>query len=202
MSVYLHDIPLPEAQARLKEALEESGLWRVLGVETIPLDENALGRVLAEPIWAKTSSPNYHASAMDGFAVRAEDTEGAGPSSPVALVTRHLSPVAQYVDTGDPLPEWANAVIPIENVESLDADGNLTSDLRHPSSIRIRAAVTPWSHVRPLGEDIVATQLVLPAGHTLRPADLGAVAASGHTDLKVARPPRVAILPTGSELVP
>jgi putative molybdopterin biosynthesis protein len=176
----------------------------VLGVETIPLDEHALGRVLTEPIWAKVSSPNYHASAMDGFAVRAEDTEGAGPSSPVQLpVFSDQSPVqTQYVDTGDPLPDWANAVIPIENVESLDADGNLTSDLRQPASIRIRAAVAPWTHVRPLGEDIVATQLVLPAGHTLRPADLGAVAASGHTDLKVARPPRVAILPTGTELVP
>jgi putative molybdopterin biosynthesis protein len=204
MSVYLHDIPLATAQERFKQALEDAGLWRVLAVETIPLDEHALGRVLTEPIWAKVSSPNYHASAMDGFAVRAEDTEGAGPSSPVQLpVFSDQSPVqTQYVDTGDPLPDWANAVIPIENVESLDADGNLTSDLRQPASIRIRAAVAPWTHVRPLGEDIVATQLVLPAGHTLRPADLGAVAASGHTDLKVARPPRVAILPTGTELVP
>ncbi len=202
MSVYLHDIPLATAQARLQQALADADLWRVLGVETIPLDEGALGRVTAEPIWAKTSSPNYHASAMDGFAVRAEDTEGAGPTTPVTLVTRHPSPATQYVDTGDPLPDWANAVIPIENVESLDETGALTSDLRHPASIRIRAAVAPWTHVRPLGEDIVATQLVLPAGHTLRPADLGAVAASGHADLRVARPPRVAILPTGSELVP
>ncbi len=200
MSVYLHDIPLPEAQKRLQQALEEAGLWRVLGVETIPLDENALGRVTAEPIWAKVSSPNYHASAMDGFALRAEDTEGAGPATPIQLPISNNQ--SQYVDTGDPLPDWANAVIPIENVESLDTNGNLTSDLRHPTSIRIRAAVAPWTNVRPLGEDIVATQLVLPAGHTLRPADLGAVAASGHADLKVARPPRVAILPTGTELVP
>lgn len=204
MSVYLHDIPLATAQERLKQALEEAGLWRVLGVETIPLDENALGRVTAEPIWAKVSSPNYHASAMDGFAVRAEDTEGAGPTSPAQLpVTNYqLPPQAQYVDTGDPLPDWANAVIPIENTESLDGNNALTFDLRHPTSIRIRAAVAPWTHVRALGEDIVATQLVLPAGHSLRPADLGAVAASGHADLRVARPPRVAILPTGSELVP
>lgn len=204
MSVYLHDIPLSEAQKRFQQALEEAGLWGVLGVETIPLDENALGRVTAEPVWAKVSSPHYHAAAMDGFAVRAEETEGAGPTMPVQLsvISDQLSGQAQYVDTGDPLPDWANAVIPIENVESLDANGNLTSDLRHPASIRIRAAVAPWTHVRPLGEDIVATQLVLPAGHTLRPADLGAAAASGHTDLKAARPPRVAILPTGSELVP
>ena len=80
MSVYLHDIPLAQAQARFQQALAESDLWRVLGVETIPLDENCLGRVLSEPIWAKVSSPHYHASAMDGFAVRAADTSGAGPS--------------------------------------------------------------------------------------------------------------------------
>ncbi|MFZ5855389.1 MAG: molybdopterin biosynthesis protein [Chloroflexota bacterium] len=199
MSVYLHDIPLVTAQERLRQALEEAGLWRRLGAETIPLDEHALGRVTAEPVWAKVSSPNYHASAMDGFAVRAEDTEGAGPTTPIQLPISNNQ--SQYVDTGDPLPDWANAVIPIENTEALDADGNLSSTVRGPSSIRIRAAVAPWTHVRPLGEDIVATQLVLPAGHTLRPADLGAVAASGHADLKVARRPRVAILPTGTELV-
>ena len=70
MSVYLHDIPLSRAQARLREALQDANLWRVLGVESIPLDENALGRVTAEAIWAKTSSPHYHSSAMDGFAVK------------------------------------------------------------------------------------------------------------------------------------
>ncbi len=210
MSVYLYDIPLSQAQARLKQALQSADLWRVLGPETIPLDENALGRVTAEPIWAKVSSPHYHASAMDGFAVRAEDTAGAQPSSPIQFSvagsqssTANLqSPISQYVDTGDPLPEWANAVIPIENTEPLDENGQITSAIRCPSSIRIRAAVAPWSHVRPLGEDIVATQLVLPAGHVLRPADLGAIAAAGHQEVIVARKPKVAILPTGTELVP
>ena len=199
MSVYLHDIPLSQARARLQEALQDANLWHVLGTESIPLDENALGRVTAEPIWAEISSPNYHSSAMDGFAVRAVSTNGAMPSAPVTLF---VSSQAQYVDTGDPLPEWANAVIPIENVESLDERGEITSVIRQPSSVRIRAAVTPWSHVRPLGEDIVATQLVLPTGHTLRPADLGAIAASGHQTIRVARKPKVAILPTGTELVP
>jgi putative molybdopterin biosynthesis protein len=199
MSVYLHDIPLSQAQARLRQALQEADLWRVLGTENIPLDENALGRVTAEPIWAEISSPHYHASAMDGFAVRAVSTNGAMPSAPVTLF---VGSQAQYVDTGDPLPEWANAVIPIENVESLDANGDITAAIRQPSSVRIRAAVAPWSHVRPLGEDIVATQLVLPAGHTLRPADLGAIAASGHQTILVSRKPKVAILPTGTELVP
>lgn len=199
MSIYLHDIPLSQARSRLRQALQEADLWRVLSVESIPLDENALGRVTAEPIWAEISSPHYHASAMDGFALRAASTNGAMPSVPVALF---IGSEAQYVDTGDPLPDWANAVIPIENVESLDENNEITKDIRSPKSIRIRAAVAPWSHIRPLGEDIVATQLVLPAGHTLRPADLGAIAASGHQTIRVARKPKVAILPTGSELVP
>lgn len=199
MSVYLHDIPLSQAQSRLREALQEADLWHVLGVESIPLDENALGRITAEPIWAEISSPHYHASAMDGFALRAISTNGAMPSTPISLF---IGSEAQYVDTGDPLPEWANAVIPIENVESLDENGQITKDIRGPKAIRIRAAIAPWSHVRPLGEDIVATQLVLPAGHSLRPADLGAIAASGHQTIRVARKPKVAILPTGTELVP
>lgn len=199
MSVYLHDIPLPEAQKRLHQALEDAGLWKVLAVEEIPLDDQAVGRVMAEPLWAKISSPHYHASAMDGFALRAELTAGAMPT---AAVTLEIGPQAQYVDTGDPLPDWANAVVPIENVEALNFDTTPASDSRHPDLIRIRAAVTPWSHVRPMGEDIVATQLVLPAGQILRPVDLGAAAASGHTFLHVSRKPRVAVLPTGTELVP
>ena len=206
MPIYLHDIPLEQAQARLREALQSAGLWQVLGVEEIPLDEKALGRVLAEPVWARLSSPHYHASAMDGFAVRAEQTATALPSRPVTLSTAEVIdegvPQAQYLDTGDPLPGWANAVVPIENTEPLDVQGQPAADPRSPAAIRVRAALTPWAHVRPMGEDIVATELVLPAGHTLRPVDLGALAASGQTGLRVARRPRVAVLPTGTELVP
>lgn len=199
MSIYLHDIPLHEAQEHLAKALREAGLWERLGAEAIPLDENALNRVLAEPVWAKLSSPHYHASAMDGFAVRAEDTAGAMPGDPVTLI---YGEQAVYVDTGDVLPEWANAVIPIENVESLNKQGFLEDGQRNPHSIRIRAALPPWQHVRALGEDIIATQLVLPSGHTIRPVDLGAIAACGHHQVVVARRPRVAIIPTGTELVP
>ncbi len=197
-SVYLHDIPLPQAQQRLEKALTDAGLSDILEVEEIPLDENALGRVLAEAVWAKISSPHYHASAMDGFAVRSKDTHGAMPTSPVTLI---VGEGAAYVDTGDPLPEWANAVIPIENIEPLDEAGEVAANARQPYAIRIRAALPPWQHVRPLGEDIVATQLVLPVGHTLRPVDLGAIAACGHRAVRVSRKPRVAIIPTGSELV-
>ncbi|MFH2102699.1 MAG: molybdopterin biosynthesis protein [Chloroflexota bacterium] len=198
MSVYLRDIPISQAQSMLKRALIEADLWRILGSETLPLDEFALGRVLAEPVWAKISSPHYHASAMDGFAVRALATAGAQPTKPVIL---RVGPDARYIDTGDPLPEDFNAVIPIENVEPLDAEENIASRLRSPVAIRIRVGVTPWSHVRPMGEDMVVSQLVLPTGHTLRPVDLGAIAAAGHDGVVVARKPRVAILPTGTELV-
>jgi len=205
MSVYLHDIPLSTAKARIQSALKAAGRWQRLGVDEIPLDEEALDRVLAEPVWAKISSPHYHASAMDGFAVRARDTEEAMPTAPVTIPAYSCNsnePCATYIDTGDPLPLWANAVIPIEKVEPLDEQGQPTKDSRQPQAIRIRAAVTPWQHVRPMGEDMVATQLVLPAGHTLRPVDLGAIAGCGHHTVKVARKPQVAILPTGTELKP
>lgn len=198
MSVYLHDIPLEQAQQRLQNALEDANLAGILAAEAIPLDEQALGRVLAEPVWAKISSPHYHASAMDGFAVRSHETDGALTTAPITLIYNDQT---VYIDTGDPLPDWANAVIPIENVEPIDDHGKVAEDPRNPTAIRIRAAVPPWSHVRPMGEDMVATQLVLPAGHTLRPVDLGAIAGCGHDSVKVARKPKVAVIPTGTELV-
>lgn len=199
MSVYLKDIPLSEAQSRLEQALRGAERWNVLGSEEIPLDEYALGRVLVDSVWAKISSPHYHASAMDGFAVRTEETSGAMQTAPITL---ECGTQAKYIDTGDPLPAWADAVIPIEEVEPLTAIGEPASDPRSPESIRIRAASPPWQHVRTLGEDIVATQLVLPVGHVLRPVDLGAIAACGHDHVRVARQPKIAILPTGTELVP
>ncbi len=197
--MYLEDIPLAEAFSRLEQALERANLLGRLGTTWIPLDENALGRTLAEPVWAKLSSPHYHAAAMDGYAVMAEDTEGALQTQPVIL---QVNLQAVYVDTGDALPASANAVIPIENVEPLDSAGHPAQQVRAPHSIRIRAAVNPWMHVRPMGEDLIASQLVLPAGQTLRPVDLGVLAASGSTSMAVARRPRVAVIPTGSELVP
>ena len=199
MSVYLHDIPLERARQRLAEALEEAGRAGVLGVETIPLDEGGQGRVLAEALWARLSSPHYHAAAMDGFALRAADSAGALPSRPLSL---RVDEQAIYVDTGDPLPDWADAVVPVELVEALDGDGSLALDPRKPHLVRLREALPPWVHVRPLGEDIVASELVLPAGHVLRAIDLGAAAAAGHAALRVARKPRVAVIPSGSELVP
>ncbi len=190
-SVFLQDVPLQEARSRFEQALRDAGLWEPLESESIPLDQ-ALGRISAEPIWAQISSPHYHAAAMDGYALQAAETEGASDRNPVDLL---VGPQAQYVDTGDPLPEWANAVIPIEDLEVLS-----NTPKPQEKSIRLMAPTSPWSNVRLLGEDMVATELVIPSGHELRPVDLGAVAASGYDHVQVWRKPRVAIIPTGTEL--
>jgi len=190
--IFLHDIPLTRAWERWLQALEAAGLSGPLAGEPVQLDA-ALGRVTAEPIWARQSSPHYHAAAMDGYALRAASTLGANDRTPVDL---RLGSEAAYVDTGDAMPGWADAVIPIEDVEPIGERQRASAD-----AIRLRAAIAPWSHVRPMGEDLVASELVLPSGHTLRPVDLGVLAGSGSETVFVRRRPRVAILPTGSELV-
>ena len=191
-SVYLHDIPLEEAQARLRAALEAAGLWSTLAAEDAPL-ESALGRVTIEPVWAGLSSPNFHSAAMDGYALRAESSTNASPNQPVEL---RLGSQAEYVDTGDPLPAWADAVVPTETTQPLrDVDGRM-------QAVEIRAALAPWANVRAMGEDIVASELVLAAGQRLRPVDIGAIASAGHAQVRVARRPRVVVIPTGDELVP
>lgn len=196
--IYLEDIPLEEALSRFQGAIAEAGLWQSLESENLPLDDRLLGRVLGETVWAKISSPHYHASAMDGFAVDSASTHGATQTKPISLQYQ-INTI--YLDTGDPLPDWADAVIPIENVESLAETGDMAQDSRHPDLIRIRASVSPWTHVREMGEDMVATQLVLPEGAVLRPVDLGAAAGCGYDSLRVVRKPKVALIPTGTELV-
>src|SRR5262245_22980853 len=106
-NVYLEDIPLDEARTRLEMALRETGRFDPLPGESVPLTE-ALGRVTAEPVWAKLSSPHYHSSAMDGYAVRARDTLNATETRPLTL---KLGAQAYPVNTGEPLPLDTNAVI-------------------------------------------------------------------------------------------
>lgn len=198
MTVYLHDIPLDQALSRLDQALMEYGIDGILGQEELPLSPSLVGRVLAEPIWAKISSPHYHSSAMDGFALKAKSTRGATLVKPITL---EFGSETIYLDTGDPLPTWANAVIPIENVEPLDENDQPAQDPRKPNKIRIREASRPWHHVRSMGEDMVATELVLASGHVLRPVDLGAIAGCGHHSVVVSKKPSVGVIPTGTELV-
>ena len=185
-NVFLHDVPLEDARARFERALAEYGVdARGNVAESVRLDD-ALDRVTARATIARLSSPHYHACAMDGIAVVAARTVGALETAPLVLGAAD----AVVVDTGDPLPDGFDAVIPIEQVEP-----------RNGGAVAIRAAVAPFEHVRAIGEDVIAGEVVVPAFRRLRPADLAACAAAGVAELAVVRRPRVAILTTGDELV-
>ena len=157
-----------------------------LGTETVSV-ENAVGRVLAEPVFALLSSPNFHSAAMDGIAVKAEDTFGTSETRPTELV---IGTGAYYLNTGHVLPPNTDAVIMIEHVTRLDAQ-----------TVRIEAPAFPWQHVRKMGEDIVATELLFSRNHVVTPYCLGALLAGGITSVVVHRRPKVLIVPTGSELI-
>jgi putative molybdopterin biosynthesis protein len=186
---YLKKTSLIEARSLFLSTVDPARL----GSEEIPIDD-ALDRVTAQPVFAKISSPHYHASAMDGICVRAEDTFGATEFVGKKLTLSDDSAAGpdsfKYVDTGNSLPAWANAVIMIEKVHQIDA-----------ATVEIFESVAPWNHVRLVGEDVVATELLLPRAHRLRPYDLGALLAAGHTTVRVKARPRVGIIPTGDELI-
>ncbi len=182
--VFLHDIPLDDARARFDEALRAARVTNQR-VETLPLDA-ALGRVAARPVIARLSSPHYHACAMDGVAVRSARTAGARETAPVELTPSE----AIAVDTGDPLPAGCDAVIPVEQLEP-----------RPGGSVAIRAAAAPFEHVRAIGEDVVASEIVVPAMRRLAPADLAACASAGVDEVTCVALPRVAVITTGDELV-
>jgi putative molybdopterin biosynthesis protein len=186
---YLKKTPLTEAREMFLATVEPSRL----ALEEIAVDDG-LDRITAEPVFAKISSPHYHASAMDGICVRAEDTFGATEFVGKKLNLTNTDtpgPAAfKYVDTGNALPAWANAVIMIEKVHQID-----------DHTIEIFESVAPWNHVRLVGEDVVATELLLPRSHRLRPYDLGALLAAGHTTVRVKARPKVGIIPTGDELI-
>ncbi|WP_428910153.1 molybdopterin biosynthesis protein [Niallia sp. Krafla_26] len=179
--IYLQDTPREEA---LQELLNNFHPQRQ--VETIPSTE-ALGRVTAAPIFAKMSSPHYHASAMDGIAVKAEDTFTAHEQNPVHL---KLNESFVYVNTGNEIPAPYNAVIMIEHIQEID---DVTVEIIEPAA--------PWQHIRPIGEDIVQEEMLFPQGHKIRPVDIGVLLASQRIEVPVVKKPVVSIIPTGNELV-
>ena len=154
--------------------------------EIIPVKE-AMGRVTAEPIFAHLSSPHYHSAAMDGIALAAQITFGAAEDRPKQL---RLGTEAFLVDTGDPIPPGTDAVVMIEEVHQIDTQ-----------TVEIMRAASPWQHVRTVGEDLVASELILPQGHCITPADLGALLAGGVLEVLVKCRPRVVVIPTGNEVI-
>ncbi len=186
-SIYLEDVPLDTARERLRTALEEIPEWPPLRATEIPLSA-ALDHVTAAPVWARISSPHFPAAAMDGIAVSSASTAGASETTPRQL---QLGTEAVWIDTGDPIPTSSDAVVMVEDLHD-----------RGDGTVEVLKPVAPWQHVRPIGEDIVTTELVVPQGCRLKPHDLGAIAASGHASVQVIDPPRITVIPTGTELVP
>lgn len=149
--------------------------------------ENALGRVTSEPVFAARSTPGFHSAAMDGIAVRAQETYGTTERRPRIL---RMGVEAAWINTGQPLPSAYDAVIMVEKLHVVDEE-----------HVEIRSPAYPWQNVRKVGEDIVATQLLFPQDHRIRAYDLGALISAGLFSLRMWRRPKVAIVPTGSELV-
>jgi putative molybdopterin biosynthesis protein len=185
-SPYIRDVPAAQALDAWRAARAAAGCAARLPAITVPVQE-AAGLVTAAPVWATRSSPPFDAAGMDGIAVRSADTIGASETTPVLLATDAYD----VVDTGDPMPDGRDAVVMREHVELLPR-----------GDAELRAAVAPYQHVRSVGEDVSAGELLLPEGHRLRAADLAAAAAAGATHVTVRRRPLVLILPTGDEVRP
>jgi putative molybdopterin biosynthesis protein len=184
-SPYISDVPAARAMEAWRAVRDATGCPARLPVIRVPVAD-AAGLVTAEPVWATKSSPPFDAAGMDGIAVRAADTLGASETTPV-----HLGLDAyDVVDTGDPMPNGRDAVVMREHVHYMG------------DTAEIRAAVPPYQHVRSIGEDVSAGELLLPEGHRLRAADIAAAAAAGATHLLVRRRPQVTIMPTGDEVRP
>lgn len=173
---------------------------RPLGTEEREL-KDALGAVLAEPVRAASDLPPFDNSAMDGYAVRSEDISGTSAEAPARLVLRGAVAAGSVPDrplqfgeaiqimTGAPMPFGADSVVALEKARR--RDGVVFVD--HPAP--------KGQHVRRRGEDVEVGREALPSGRRVRPAEMALLASLGRTKVKVFRPPRVALLVTGSELV-
>ena len=156
-----------------------------MGTEMVPTIES-VGRVCAKAIFARVCDPTYNASAMDGIAVCSIDTAEASELKPMVLKKGQF----QYVNTGNPINQPYDSVIMIEDVIN-----------NEDSSISIIAPSKPWQHIRCIGETVVATEMVVPSNYIIRELDLGAILASGNAEVEVYKKPKVAVIPTGNEMV-
>jgi len=181
---YLTNVPLNKAREDYMKLLIEKGF--APKTERISVCA-ACGRVTAEAVYANICAPHYAASAMDGVAVLAKATFGATETTPVKLTAKQYT----VLDTGDPIPDGCDAVIMVEDVVKND-DGSIT----------IHAAAAPWQHIRQIGEDICAGEMILASHMTVSPSAIGAMIAGGVGEIAVLKKPVVGIIPTGDEIVP
>jgi len=189
-----------QSRARLDEVLEWLAMRQQrLPAETVPLG-NAWGRILAQDIEATMDVPMFRRSAMDGYALRGEETSGAGEYSPLSFTiigqsfpgSPHPGAVgggeAVRIMTGAPVPDGADAVMPAEQTREREG------------IVEVTGSVPPGKHVGAVGEDIKTGTVVLRQGRHLRPQDVGLLASIGIDSVDVVRRPQVRLLITGSEL--
>ena len=181
---YLTNVPLAKAKEEYLNLLLEHGF--AYQTEIIPVYE-ACGRVTARPVYAHICAPHYAASAMDGVSVMAKDTFGATETTPVTLTQSQYT----VLDTGDPIPDGCDAVIMVEDIVK-NEDGTIT----------IHEAAAPWQHIRQIGEDVCAGEMILPSHMAVSPSAIGAMIAGGVLEIPVIRKPLVGIIPTGDEIIP
>ena len=185
-NLYLKTTPAEEAGEKYMQALEEAGCLKPQ-TEIVNTYES-LNRITAEPIFAKCCSPLFNSAAMDGIAVKSAKTAKAKEERPLIL-----EPGTGYkiIDTGDPVKSPFDAVVMAEDV--IEESGS--------DRVMITRSVPGWQHVRPIGEDIAAGEMLLPSHHTIRPVDIGVLLAGGILNLKTFRKPTVSIIPTGTEII-
>lgn len=182
-NLYLSNTPPDEALAVYTKALKE---MIIMKYEEIPV-EKSLGRITKAAVFAKCSSPLFNAAAMDGIAVASANTVGASERSPLIL-KKNIDFVV--VDTGDPIKLPYDAVIMAEDVIEID-----------DNTVQILEAASGWQHIRPIGEDIVVGEMLLPSMHKIRPIDIGVLFSGGMIDIEVIKRPKIAIFPTGTEII-
>lgn len=181
-NLYLKNTPVDDALEQFMEAVRKRVSVRY---ETISVLD-ALDRITSQAVYARCCSPLFNSAAMDGIAVVAENTAGASEASPKVLESEDYL----VINTGNPIREPYNAVIMAEDAMEL-GEGRL----------QITAAAAPWQHIRPIGEDIVTGEMILPGRHKIRPIDIGVLTSAGIREIEVVKKPEVAIYPTGSEIV-
>ena len=182
-NIYLSNTDIEEAVALYFDKLQPA----VDHIKTETLDiREASGRVTAAPVIAALSSPNHNAAAMDGIMVVSDRTFSANEANPVIL---NKGIDFEYRNTGNVIADPYDSVIMIEDVVVLSED-----------QVKIMVQASPWQHVRPIGEDIVAGEMILPENHCIRPMDIGAVLSGGITEILVYEKIRVGIIPTGTEM--
>jgi len=180
---YLHNIPLQEAVEKYRAALAKTPQRD----KTQVIDSRrAAGRVCARAVYALRCLPHYNACAMDGIALEAQKTFGAGELTPVTLLPADFV----EVDTGDPLPDGCDCVVMAEDI--IEGEGGAAV---------LHEAAVPWQHVRQTGEDISRGDMLMPSYTLITPALAGALIATGQTKVQVLRKPLAGIIPTGDEIV-